>query len=65
MYRCNSFIVDLRHKFTIRNMNEISVFVQFMVIYDLWSCQKVTDALIYLLDNIYFRFGSKLLLDKM
>ena len=28
--------------------------------YDLWTCQKVTDALIYLLDNIYFRFGSKL-----
>ena len=27
-YRCNSFIVDLRHKFTIRNMNEIPVFVQ-------------------------------------
>ena len=27
---------------------------------DLWSCQKVTDALIYLLDNIYIRFGSKL-----
>ena len=27
---------------------------------DLWSCQKVTDALIYLLDNNYFRFGSKL-----
>ena len=26
--------------------------------YDLWSCQKVTDALIYLLDNIYFRFGK-------
>ena len=21
--------------------------------YDLWTCQKVTDALIYLLDNIY------------
>ena len=21
--------------------------------YNLWSCQKVTDALIYLLDNIY------------
>ena len=29
-------------------------------IYDLWSCQKVTSALIYLLDNIYIRFGSKL-----
>ena len=28
--------------------------------YDLWSCQKVTDALIYLLDNVYIRFGSKL-----
>ena len=28
--------------------------------YDLWSCQKVTDALIYLLDNIYIRFGSRL-----
>ena len=24
------------------------------------SCQKVTDALVYLLDNIYIRFGSKL-----
>ena len=28
--------------------------------YDLCSCQKVTDALIYLLDNICIRFGSKL-----
>ena len=28
--------------------------------YDLWSCQKVTDALIFLLDNIFIRFGSKL-----
>ena len=30
--------------------------------YDLWSCQKVTNALNYLLDNIYMyiRFGSKL-----
>ena len=27
-YRCNSFIVDLHHKFTVRNMNEIPVFVQ-------------------------------------
>ena len=27
-YRSNSFIVDLRHKFTVRNMNEIPVFVQ-------------------------------------
>ena len=28
--------------------------------YDLWSCEKVTDALIHLLDNIFIRFGSKL-----
>ena len=28
--------------------------------YDLWSCEKVADALIHLLDNIFIRFGSKL-----
>ena len=28
--------------------------------YDLWTYKKLTDALIYLLDNIYIRFGSKL-----
>ena len=28
--------------------------------YNLWSCQKVCDALHYLLDNILIRFGSKL-----
>ena len=28
MYRFNSFIVGLRHKFTVRNVNEIPVFVQ-------------------------------------
>ena len=26
----------------------------------LWSCQKVCDALVYLLDNIFIRFGNKL-----
>ena len=26
----------------------------------LWSCQKMCYALIYLLDNIFVRFGSKL-----
>ena len=25
----------------------------------LWSCQKVCDALVYLLDNIFIRFGTK------
>ena len=29
-------------------------------IYNLWSCQKVCEALAFLLDNIYIRFGSKL-----
>ena len=28
--------------------------------YKLWSCQKLYDALHYLLDNIFIRFGSKL-----
>ena len=28
--------------------------------YSLWTCQKVTEALVYLLDNIYIRFGFKL-----
>ena len=28
--------------------------------YKLWSCQKVCEALIFLLDNIYIRFGTEL-----
>ena len=28
--------------------------------YKIWSCQNVCEALIYLLDNIYIRFGNKL-----
>ena len=28
--------------------------------YKLWSCQNVCEALIYLLDTIYIRFGTKL-----
>ena len=28
--------------------------------YKLWSCQNVCEALIYHLDNIYIRFGTKL-----
>ena len=28
--------------------------------YKLWTCQKMCDALHYLLDNIFIRFGSKL-----
>ena len=28
--------------------------------YNLWSWQKVCEALTFLLDNIYFRFGFKL-----
>ena len=28
--------------------------------YLLWSCQKVCDALLYLLDNLFIRFGSEL-----
>ena len=28
--------------------------------HNLWSCQKVCDTLVYLLDNIFIGFGSKL-----
>ena len=28
--------------------------------YNLWFCQKVCEALTFLLDNIYIRFGSNL-----
>ena len=28
--------------------------------YKLWSCQKMCDALHYLLDDVFIRFGSKL-----
>ena len=28
--------------------------------YNVWSCQKVYEALTFLLDNIYIRFGPKL-----
>ena len=28
--------------------------------YHLWSCHNVCDALSFLLDNIYIRFGTKL-----
>ena len=28
--------------------------------HNLWSCQKVCDAIVYLLDNIFIRFGTKL-----
>ena len=29
--------------------------------HNLWSCQKVCEALTFLLDNIYIRFGSKII----
>ena len=29
--------------------------------YNLWSCQKVYDALVYLLDNIFIRYLDDLL----
>ena len=28
--------------------------------YNLWCCQKVCDAIVYLLDNIFIIFGTKL-----
>ena len=28
--------------------------------HNLWSCQKVCDVLVYLLDNVFIRFGTKI-----
>ena len=39
---------------------QTKVYVRPNVPYKLWSCQNVCEALIYLLDNIYVRFGIKL-----
>ena len=40
--------------------NEKRAFSEQFKIYDLCSRQKVFDALHYLLDNLFIRFGSKL-----
>ena len=44
------------------NENKLSAFFTFDALrnYNLWSCQKVCEALTFLLDNIYIRFGYKL-----
>ena len=43
-------------------MNEESTFFTSDVYnnHNLWSCQKVSDALVNLLDTIFSRFGTKL-----
>ena len=33
---------------------------RFYLLYLFWSCQKVCEALTFLLDSIYVRFGTKL-----
>ena len=40
--------------------NENRSFVTSEQPYKLWSCQKMCDALHYLSDNMFIRFGSKL-----
>ena len=39
---------------------EGSLYIDVVRNYNLWPCQKVCEALTFLLDNIYIRFGSKL-----
>ena len=39
---------------------ECAFFTSDVYNHNLWSCQKVCDALVYLLDNIFIRFGTKL-----
>ena len=40
--------------------NELFLLPKTKKIYNFWTCQKLTEALIYLLDNIYMRVCSKL-----
>ena len=37
-----------------------SSFIIILTAYTLWTCQKVCEALTFLLDNMYIRFGIKL-----
>ena len=54
-YRCNSFIVDLRHKFTVGNMNEIPVFVRSSELGDrTWPVTWVYDGGISPIFHSYF-----------
>ena len=62
-------LIDLINRTFIREntqylaCNEECVFFFTSDVYNnrnLWSCQKVCDALVYLLDNIFIRFGTKL-----
>ena len=43
-----------------RNQKAMFCLFDFERGYHLWSCQNVCDALSFLLDNIYIRFGTKL-----
>ena len=61
-------LIDLINRMFIREntqylaCNEEYAFFTFDVYnnHNLWSCQKVCEALVYLLDNIFIRFGTKL-----
>ena len=61
-------LIDLTNRTFIREntqysaCNEECAFFTYDVYnnHNLWSCQKVCDALVYLLDNIFIRFGTKL-----
>ena len=58
----NKLLTERAHFYTACNENR-AVFTsekpkQYII--KLWSCQKMCDALHYLLDNILIRFGSKL-----
>ena len=47
-----SLYLDCNEKLTVFKSQQPKIF-------NFWSCQRVCDALHYLLDNIFIRFGSK------
>ena len=45
---------------TLHVITEMHFFTSEKPKYHAWSCQNVCDALTFLLDNIFIRFGTKL-----
>ena len=51
--------MEVRHTFACNERNAFFT-SEHQNRYKLWSCQNICEALTYLLDNIFIRFGTKL-----
>ena len=61
IYACSSLVEEIKNIITYSQQKLIAALTyEEPEIYKLWSCQKDFDALLYLLVNIFIRFGSKM-----